>query len=109
MANDLTRYRDGLFALGEVKATRRELARLELRAKGQLTGIELEADLQAARVQSVAYVGKQAMQATAVISELEGQLAEMVPDAEGRLKGIGDITALGLAEVVAATVRKVCR
>lgn len=109
MSNDLSLYRPGMLSRGEAKATRRELARLEARAQTQLGRIELEADLQAARVQSLAYVGKQALQATALVSELEGQLGQMVPDARGRLKGIGDITALGLAEVVADTVRKVSK
>ena len=73
---------------------------MEHRAQTQLGRIEIEADLQAARVQSLAYVGKQALQATALVSELEGQLGQMVPEAQPRLRGIGDITALGMAEMV---------
>jgi hypothetical protein len=109
MSDDLSLYRPGLLSRAEAKATRRELTRMEARAKTLLGRIELEADLQSARVHGLAYVGKQAMQATALVSELEGQLGEMVPEARGRLKGIGDITALGFAEIVSDTVQRVSR
>ena len=103
---DLERYGGGL-ARRESRAVSRQLAQMGTRAQIALGRIEIEADLQAARVHSVAYVGKQAMQATAIVSELEGQLGQMVPRAKGRLQGIADITTLGLAEIVADTVRKV--
>jgi len=93
----------------ESRAASRELARLGSRAQLALGRIEIEADLQAARVHGVAFVGKQALHATALLSELEGQLGQMVPGAKGRLQGIADLSSLGLAEVVADTVRKVSR
>ena len=93
----------------ESRAMRRELARIEVRAQAALGRIEIEAGLQAARVHGLAYVGKQAMQATSIVSELEGQLGRMVPGARSRLQGIADITSLGMAEIVADTVRKVSR
>ncbi len=93
----------------EARSVGAQLARLEGRAQVELGKIEIEADLQAARVHGVAYVGKQAMQATAIVSELEGQLGLMVPNAKGRLQGIADMTTLGMAEIVANTVRKVSR
>ena len=71
--------------------------------------IEQRADVQAARVQGVAYVGRQALRAAAMVSETEQQLARMVPEASGRLAAIADITALGLAEIVTDTVRRVSR
>ena len=106
--SEIVPFGSGL-ARRESRAVGRELARLESRAQVALGRIEIEADLQAARVHGVAYVGKQAMQATAIVSELEGQLGQMVPRAKGRLQGIADITTLGLAEIVADTVRKVSR
>lgn len=99
----------GGLAHRESRAMRRELARMETRAQAALGRIEIEADLQTARMHGLAYVGKQAMQATAIVSELEGQLGQMVPEARGRLAGIADITTLGMAEIVADTVRKVSR
>lgn len=107
--SEITRYVDGRLARAEARGVRRELARMEAKAQTALGRIEIEADLQVARVHGLAYVGKQAMQATAIVSELEGQLGQMVPQARGRLQGIADITTLGMAEIVADTVRKVSR
>jgi hypothetical protein len=42
-----------------------------------------------------------------VIGKLEVQLSCLVPAATPRLQGIGDLTALAMAEVVSETVRKV--
>ena len=106
--SEMTPFGRGL-ATRESRAVSRQLAQMGTRAQVALGRIEIEADLQAARVHSVAYIGKQAMQATAIVSELEGQLGQMVPRAKGRLQGIADITTLGLAEIVADTVRKVSR
>lgn len=109
MGNDLSLYRQGLFGLGEVKTTSRQLARLELRAREQLATIEVQADLQAARVHGLAYVTKVALQGAALISEVEGQLGQLIPDARGRLQGIADIGCLGMAELVSETTRQVSR
>jgi hypothetical protein len=87
----------------------RELARLDAQARLSLAGIERTADVQAGRVQSLAYVGKQAMHAVVMVSEVEQQLCRLVPEAAGRLSAIGDITALGLAEIVTDTARQVSR
>ncbi|MDQ5819901.1 MAG: hypothetical protein M3540_00475 [Actinomycetota bacterium] len=40
-----------------------------------------------------------------MVSEIEQQLCQLAPEAAGRLTAIGDITALGLAEIVADTAR----
>jgi hypothetical protein len=109
VSNDLSLYRPGLFSRSEARTVRRELARLEAHAHAQLGRIEMETDLQSARVQGVTHVGRQAMQAAALLSELEGQLGQMVPEAQPRLRGMGDITALGLAEIVSDTVRRLSR
>jgi hypothetical protein len=42
-----------------------------------------------------------------MLSQLEVQLSAVVPSATPRLQGIGDITALAMADVVAETIRKV--
>ena len=85
----------------------RELARLDAQARMSLVRVERASDVQAARVQGLAYVGRQALLAAAMVSETEQQLCRMVPEAAGRLMAIADITALGLAEIVADTVRQV--
>ena len=41
------------------------------------------------------------------LSQLEQQLAGLVPMATGRLQALGDMAALGMADVVSDTVRKV--
>ena len=87
----------------------RDLARLDARGRMQMGRVEQAADVQAARVQSLAYVGKQALHAAAMVSEVEQQLCRLVPECAGRLTAIGDITALGLAEIVADTVRQLSR
>lgn len=107
--SDLERYGGRGLARRESRLAGRALTRLDAQAQVSLGKIEVEADLQVARVHGLAYVGQQAMQATAIVSELEGQLGQMVPGARGRLTGIADITTLGMAEIVADTVRKVSR
>lgn len=109
MSGDLSVYRQGLFGLGEVKSSRRQLSRLELRAREQQLAIDFAADVQAARVHGLAYVTKQALQDVALISEVEGQLGQLIPDARGRLQGIADVGCLGMAELVAETTRRVSR
>jgi hypothetical protein len=44
-----------------------------------------------------------------MVSQFEAQLGQVCPMAVSRLQGIADMTALGIAEVVADTVRKVGR
>ncbi len=73
----------------------------------ELARINQQADLQAERVSAVGYVGKRAMHEVAMVSQLEVQLSVLVPAAIPRLQGIGDLTALAMADVVSATVRKV--
>lgn len=85
----------------------RQLERLESQALVRSGQIDLEAQLQVARVQAVAYVGRQAMFGVAMISETEAQLGQTVPEARGRVAAIANLTAMGMAEVVADTTRKV--
>ena len=93
--------------------TDRKLARLEakteLETRASLMRLEQIADIQTGRIQAVAYVGKQGMEAVALVSQVEQQLAQIVPLATSRLQAIADVTALGVAEVVVDTVRRVNR
>jgi hypothetical protein len=73
----------------------------------ELARINQQADLQAERIAAVGYVGKRALHEVAMLSQLEVQLSCLVPSATPRLQGIGDLTALAMAEVVSETVRKV--
>jgi len=74
-----------------------------------LARIEQRAMLQVAKVDAVGFVGRAAMQAVAMVSQFEQQLGHLTPMAVTRLQGIADMTALGIAEVVADTVNKVGR
>ncbi len=93
----------------EQRGTARSLARLQANTEIGLASIESAAMLQVAKADAVAYVGRAGMQAVAMVSQFEQQLGTMCPLAVTRLQGIADMTALGVAEVVAETVRKVGR
>lgn len=85
----------------------RELARIEGQSRLGIARIDQQAELQAERVAAVGYVGKRAMHEVTMLSQLEVQLSALVPSATPRLQGIGDLTALAMADVVSETVRKV--
>lgn len=93
-------------ATREQRQVGRALSRLESQRVVGLAELEVKAELQAVKAEAVGYVGKSAMQTVALISQLEVQLGQMVPAAVTRLQGIADMTALGVAEVVAESVRK---
>ncbi len=97
----------GFLASREARTLGRELSRLDCRGRLEVARIDQEAELQAERLSSIAYVGKRAMHEVTMLSQLEVQLSVLVPAATPRLQGIGDITALALADVVSETVRKV--
>ena len=97
----------GFLASREAKSLGRDLSRLDGRGRLEMARINQEADLQAERLSALAYVGKRALHEVTLLSQLEIQLSALVPSATPRLQGIGDITALSMADVVAETVRKV--
>ena len=105
--SDMSVYRAGGLSVREARRTSRELQRMNARGLIQAAAIDQQAELQAAKVEAVAYVGKRALSEVALLSQLECQLAQMIPTARGRLHALGDITALGMADVVSDTVRKV--
>lgn len=87
----------------------RELARAEAHTDLEVAYIGQVVDKQAACVAGVTYVGKRAMHEVAMLSQLEQQLAMLVPTSAPRLQALGDIVALGAADIVSNTVRKVTR
>ncbi|MGH3428789.1 MAG: hypothetical protein ACRDQZ_14690 [Mycobacteriales bacterium] len=97
----------GGLARRESRRVGRELARMDGQGQLALARISQQADLQAERVAAVGYVGKRALHEVAMLSQLEVQLSALVPSAMPRLQGIGDLTALAMAEVVGETVRRV--
>ena len=97
----------GGLARRESRLVGRELSRLEGLGRVELARINLQTDLQAERVAAIGYVGKRAMHEVALVSQLEQQLSALVPMATGRLQALGDMTALGMADVVSDTVRRV--
>jgi hypothetical protein len=97
----------GGFAKRESRAVGRELSRLDAQGRVGIARIGQAADLQAERVAAVGYVGKRAMHEVAMLSQLEQQLSALVPMATGRLQGLGDLSALAMADVVSETVRRV--
>lgn len=103
---DLVSWSGGL-TTRESRRFGRDLARLHGDCQVEIARIGMEADLQAERVSAVAHVGRRALHETAMLSQLEVQLSALVPSAMPRLQGIGDVTALGMADVVAETIRKV--
>lgn len=104
--SELVGYGSGL-AKRESRQVGRELSRLNAQGQVSLARISQQADLQAERVAAVGYVGKRAMHEVAMLSQLEVQLSALVPSAIPRLQGIGDLTALAMADVVSETVRRV--
>jgi len=91
----------------DARTVSRELSKLDGRGRMEVARIGQEAGLQAERIAAVGYVGKRALHEVAMLSQLEVQLSCLVPSATPRLQGIGDLTALAMAEVVSETVRKV--
>jgi hypothetical protein len=86
---------------------RRELSLLDGRGQVEMARVNQAADLQAERIAAVGYVGKRALHEVAMLSQLEVQLSSLVPTAMPRLQGLGDLTALAMADVVSETVRRV--
>jgi len=91
----------------EPKATGRELAQVERARRVGLAVIDQVADHQTARVDAVAYVGVRAMNRAAQVVEIASQLSTLVPEAAQQLQGLANVVALGMAEVVSDTARRV--
>lgn len=87
----------------------RELARLDAEARAMQAYVDNVSDLQAARIHGLAFVGTTGLHAVAWVSEAEQQLCRIVPEAAERLTTIANVTALGVAELVAETPRELKR
>lgn len=107
MSSELVPSRGSFAAARESRQVSRELARLEGQGRVDMARVGQAADLHAERLSAVAYVGKRAMHEVTLLTQLEVQLVGVVPSALSRIQGLGDMTALAMAEVVAETVRKV--
>ena len=99
--------RGGAFGSMSPRGTGRVLGRIDAQTQVGIAQIDQAAELQSRRVDAIGYVGKRALHEVALLSQLEQQLSALVPMAAGRLQALGDMAALGMADVVSDTVRKV--
>lgn len=88
------------------RGLRRDLSTTERARALALARVEAHAEVQSLKAQAIGYVGQQGMQAIAMVSQLEGQLGQACPLAVTRLQGIGDMTAMAVAQVVMDTTWK---
>lgn len=93
----------------EARRVTKALSRLHEETGLTIACTEAKAEMQAAVVDGIAYVGQRAMQDVALLTQMEQQLTTAVPLAASRLQAIGDMTALGMADVVASTARRLGR
>ena len=101
--------RGEILATGIMSVQSRAIARLQARTQMELAEVARQAALQVTRVEAVACVGRRAMFETALLTQTEASLAALVPLAASRLQALADVATLGIAEVVADTVRLVTR
>ncbi len=106
-SSGLTTGVSGALERREERALIRRLSALDRDRIVGLAEIEVKTQTQAARAHAVGYIGEQGMLAVSMLSQLEGQLGQVTPLAVTRLQGIADMTALGIAQVVANAVREV--
>ena len=93
----------------EQRRASRALARLARETDRRIAVVDAKAEIEAATVDGIAYVGTRAMQNVALVSQMEQSLAQAVPHASGRLATIADMTAIGMADVVASAGRRIRR
>ena len=93
----------------EQRRNTRALARLGSETDMRIAVVDAKAEVEAATVDGIAYVGTRAMQSVALVSQMEQSLAQAVPHASGRLATIADMTAIGMADVVANAGRRIRR
>lgn len=89
----------------EDRDTVRALVRMEVDTTVEVAETRHIASRQAAKIDAVTYVGEIGMGRVAFLSDREQHLARLCPIATSRLEAIANLTALGIAEVVADTVR----
>lgn len=96
----------GMVHRSDHRGLRRDLSTTERARALALARVEAQAEVQALKTQALGYVGQQGMQAIAMVSQLEGQLGQACPLAVSRLQGIGDMTAMAVAQVIMDTTWK---
>lgn len=110
--SDLTVYRSPFnsgLSRADGRRLSREMAQLNGSAQLGIAHVEARAEIQAAKADAVAVVAQRALQDTAMLTQLEQQLAQAVPLAASRLQSIGDMAALGMADVITDTVMRLRR
>ena len=88
------------------RRTSKALSRLAGETGLMLSATEARVEIETTVLDGIATVGATAMRNVAMVSQMEQQLGQAVPLAVSRLQAIGDMTALGMAEVVAAASRR---
>jgi hypothetical protein len=86
------------------KKLAREMARLDGQTELTVAAVRARADVQSSKVDAVISVGQRAMQGVAFLSQVEQQLGQTVPLSVTRLQAIGDLTTLGVGEIVTDTI-----
>lgn len=104
MSNQLQPYRPSAV---EQYRTSKALSRLAGETGLVLAGTEARVEVENTILDGIATVGATAMRNVAMVSQLEQQLAQAVPLATSRLQAIGDMTALGMADVVSSAARRI--
>lgn len=87
----------------------RELAYLDHRTRLGVARLDAQAELDAAACDALAAVGTRALHDAAMVSQVELSLARQTPHAVDRLQLIANSAAMGMADVVARTARRLGR
>ena len=89
--------------------TNRELARTQGQALVRAAQADIETRLTDLKLAAVASLGSSAQQHVATMTAMEGELVKAVPLASSRLEMIGNLTAIGMTEIVTDAVSKLRR
>lgn len=87
----------------------RELARVNGTGLVRAAQTDIEARLTDLKLAAAAGLGTSAQQHVATMTAMEGELVKAVPLAASRLEMIGNLTAIGMTEIVTDAVSKLRR
>jgi hypothetical protein len=107
--SSMERYGSGMSSAMEVRRSDKALGRLAAETGLTLAAVQARAEIEAEKIEGIAHVGAVAQQRVALLTQMEQQLTQLVPLAASRLQAIGDLTALGMADVVATAGRRIAR
>ncbi|MCL2468139.1 MAG: hypothetical protein FWF21_12890 [Micrococcales bacterium] len=100
-------------ALGRRSPIQREVSRELARTQGQAliraAQTDVEARLTDLKLAAAASLGTSAQQHVATMTAMEGELVKAVPLASARLEMIGNLTTIGMTEIVTDAVSKLRR